>query len=506
MKCILLLLFIIAIAFSQETMLDTPQVYLDYPPTVDKLINLGIRINKPIEYDSAFCLPDSLICDTAFFITSPVLSIPETHTEKYIRLRICCRDCDSIYFDKKPFFVNGDSSDFFYCYDSTEAILRWEELSDSGYYFEGTLSYLKRFWGLGMPEGYLFHRIGDLPNGEIIDSVISPYYPICDNIEIHRDGNCWIIEAGLCRIDSLWPSGDPFDVYIIDTHPEELYVMPFHTSGGVYEDKTLFSNTLLYLKAWGSAPKIQYSHFNPRGTIDFLDSIRIDYFCNSIIMGAASELYDCSGGKVFYFLLDSTSAWMTIEWAGGADTIRYGDAGTFWYRPDSLPLPWRRFGVIADSTDIPADYDGEITVCMQDVTNAPVVAYGEPVHLHPRGVDPFMECDGIPHCCPAPPEPVCWSFYVHPTGVAEPQSNNIGKSAMSLKIAGDISADFSIAYNCPENSKLVIYDVLGRAVFQRNVSGVGKINWSEENTRTGVYFAMLKYDGKSVLRKIILVK
>ncbi|MCD6595385.1 T9SS type A sorting domain-containing protein [bacterium] len=223
-------------------------------------------------------------------------------------------------------------------------------------------------------------------------------------------------------------------------------------------------------------------------------------------MGAASELYDCSGGKLFYFLLDSISAWMTIEWDSGADTIRYGDAGTFWYRPDSLPLPWRRFGVIADSTDIPADYDGEITVCMQDVTNAPVVAYGEPVHLHPRGVDPFMECDGIPHCCPAPPEPVCWSFYVHPTGVAEPQSNNIGKSAMSLKIAGDISADFSIAYNCPENSKLVIYDVLGRAVFQRNVSGVGKINWSEENTRTGVYFAMLKYDGKSVLRKIILVK
>jgi hypothetical protein len=213
----------------------------------------------------------------------------------------------------------------------------------------------------------------------------------------------------------------------------------------------------------------------------------------------------------FHFRTDSTSAWMTIEWDSGTDTIYYGDPGTFWFEPEDLPLPWRRFGVTTENTGLPTDYHGEVEVCLQDVTNAPVVRYGDPVHLHPRGVDPFdslVAADGriFERCVPSPPEPVCWSFNNGGGAIPETEEPRAETGALNLTVIGDATSSLSIKYSCPGEGNIAVYDILGRAIFSRKVFGEGSVEWGGKNNPTGIYFVRVISGDKSVTKRVVYLK
>ncbi len=310
-----------------------------------------------------------------------------------------------------------------------------------------------------------------------------------------------------------------------DKHPEELSVAPICDTLGNCSDWAIW-----YLTWFPNAT-------HPMGyTFDWLDihdpwypkyylpklQVIADYPCPTDTILSTDSLYIniCSGGcrdstdsfadYRFHFRTDSTSAWMTIEWASGADTIHYGDAGTFWFQPDDLPLPWRRFGVLTDNTDLPSSYIGDVTVCLQDVTNAPVVRYGDPVHLHPRGVDPFMPLTvgttTYDRCVPSPPEPVCWSFTIGGGAIPETEEPRAETGELSLIVTGDATSGLSIEYSCPGEGVIAVYDILGRAIFRRNVSGSGIIDWGEKDSPTGIYFVRATVEDKSVTQRVLYLK
>ncbi len=313
--------------------------------------------------------------------------------------------------------------------------------------------------------------------------------------------------------------------YAFDSHPEELVLAPIGDTLGNLSDWAIWNLVWFpdmeipspYYWDWydeyGDMRDTVYAKFGipdlkvivdypyPEDSIDVSDSI-----CISCCSGGCYSNCDSLKDYRYHFLLDSTAAWMTIEWDGGVDTVHYGEPGTFWYRPEDMSLPWRRFGVLADSTRLPPDYEGEVIVCMQDVTNEPVVAYGEPVHLHPRGVNPFMECEGVPNCCPSPPEPVCWSFNIIPGRITPTQSADADEINLSLDVLGDISTGFKLRYACPGEGTIDIYDILGRNVFNRSIFGEGIVYWGDYEIPAGIYFARIKWNGEKILRKIMVIK
>ena len=341
--------------------------------------------------------------------------------------------------------------------------------------------------------------------------------------------NCTIYAYGT-YLDTDYVYYETGKLFLWDSHPEEFLLAPICDTLGNCTDWFL-CNYCWFPHGYRPAmspeeldsfwhhgydtdeydPVYSYYSLLPRVIADDhypIDSIpRPDSIYTNICSGGCrdSTKYD----NRFHFLCDSTSAWMTIEWAGGADTIYYGDPGTFWFQPDEFPLPWRRFGVLVDSTYLPIDYEGDVSICLQDVTNAPVIAYGEPVHLHPRGVDPFMDIviSGQTYfrCVPSPPEPVCWGFVVEPAGIFESQDSETEFTAMDLSIAGDVSSGFTLKYSCPGSGLLAIYDVMGHIIFQRKISGSGELLFNNA-VASGIYFVRLKAGDKIITKRAILMK
>jgi len=217
----------------------------------------------------------------------------------------------------------------------------------------------------------------------------------------------------------------------------------------------------------------------------------------------------------FHFALDSTSAWMTITWSDGmgADTFFYGDSGISWRKPHGKHLGWRRFGIPSDLIHIPDGYMGNVCVCLHEVTNAPVIAFGEPTHLHPAG----MPCYGnweyydslldttfiVERCIPTPAVPVCTTFFVITDIVEEKRvQHNIG-----LEVNNSFDDLNEIYYSLPDNGIIAIYNIMGRVVLKREVSGSGVIKVEADELSSGIYFAVIKSaDYDKIVRRVLVVR
>jgi len=355
---------------------------------------------------------------------------------------------------------------------------------------------------------------------------------VCSAIIDTIESNAWdIIFPTVACSSFLYDSRFAYmetSIYFFDIHPEEFLISPICNTLGDCTD-LLFWNFLWFPHMTGPAlgtegydsvihspthngkfeylspiPRVIANYHSPAGSL----TVSPDSIYTNICSGGCgdSTTYD----NRFHFMTDSTSAWMTIEWDSGTDTIHYGDPGTFWFQPDDLQLPWRRFGILTDNTDLPSGYTGDVTVCLQDVTNAPVVRYGDPVHLHPRGVDPFMPLTvgttTYDRCVPSPPEPVCWSFNIDGGAIPETEEPQAETSVLSLNVIGDATSSLSIEYSCTGEGNIAVYDILGRAVFCLNISGSGVVDWGGENISTGIYFAVLRTGEKSVTKRVVYLK
>jgi len=224
----------------------------------------------------------------------------------------------------------------------------------------------------------------------------------------------------------------------------------------------------------------------------------------------------CSDGD--FFALDSTSAWFVIRFetiTGDTfiDTVRYGDPGTFWIVPPGKHIGWRRFGVMTMYTDIPSrGYTGVVEVCLMDVTNAPVIAFGEPTHLHPEGVscyEDWVYVDSvtgdttvIPDIIPAPPEPVCWRFGL----ISEVSEAERAEDRLNLEVVGGYLSPIQVFYKISGVGHLELYDITGKVVLRRAISAKGSEKIGVDKLNSGVYFIRVVNGKRSVVRKVLVVR
>jgi len=217
------------------------------------------------------------------------------------------------------------------------------------------------------------------------------------------------------------------------------------------------------------------------------------------------------------FPLDSTSAWFVIRFetiTGDTftDTVRYGDPGTFWIVPPGKHIGWRRFGVMTMHTDIPSrGYTGVVEVCLMDVTNAPVIAFGEPTHLHPEGVscyEDWVYVDSvtgdttvIPDIIPAPPEPVCWRFGL----ISEVSEAERGEDELNLEVVGGYLSPIQVFYKISGVGQLELYDITGKVVLRRTITAKGSEKIGIDKLNSGVYFIRVVNGKRSVVKKVLVV-
>ena len=346
----------------------------------------------------------------------------------------------------------------------------------------------------------------------------------CDSLVLQKlgdDDSTWILEMYPCppettrMYDRFW--GLWWDVVCetqsYDSHPEYMFFAPFCDN---YGNCTEFIAYEIYnLREFFGT---MWEHVNETPSPDTV----ISELPESVYVALAlyHNIARAGGGfpeSDFVELLDSTSAWMTVWWVEGSDTvsdtIHYGDPGTFWLY-DSLQakrwsrwyLPFRRFGVLLDSTDVPSDYRGYVKVCIEDVTNAPVVRYGEPLHLDPVRAQtlPLPSAPWVRNCVPAPPNPVCWQFCVGDTGgvrlpIEEPRME------LHIKVRYHSSVA-KIIYISPGDGEVLIYDIIGRVVYREDVRYNGCVVWDYSGYPDGFYFVVLRSGGRKVVRKIIVLK
>jgi len=225
----------------------------------------------------------------------------------------------------------------------------------------------------------------------------------------------------------------------------------------------------------------------------------------------------CFNGDDF-FALDSTSAWFIIRFetiTGDTfiDTVRYGDPGTFWIVPPGKHIGWRRFGVMTMHTDILSrGYTGVVEVCLMDVTNAPVIAFGEPTHLHPEGVscyEDWVYVDSvtgdttvIPDIIPAPPEPVCWRFGL----ISEVSEAERGEDKLNLEVVGGYLSPIQVFYKISGVGHLELYDITGKVVLRRAITAKGSEKIGIDKLSSGLYFIRVVSGERSVVRKVLVVR
>jgi len=339
---------------------------------------------------------------------------------------------------------------------------------------------------------------------------------ICESLKTYDEPYCDLsTNVHLVNISSgIWDLY--FGAYYMDTFflfPRDGYgclnfvVSPFCNDSGLCSEPVIDSS--LYLFQWSRAPRYKLDYFPST------DSILRDGLTSRISVDIA--LFGESAYK-FYLALDSTSAWFiirfeTITGDTFTDTVRYGDPGTFWIVPPGKHIGWRRFGVMTMYTDIPSrGYTGVVEVCLMDVTNAPVIAFGEPTHLHPEGVscyEDWVYVDSvtgdttvIPDIIPAPPEPVCWRFGL----ISEVSEAERGEDKLNLEVVGGYLSPIQVFYRISGVGHLELYDITGKVVLRRAISAKGSEKIGIDKLNSGVYFIRVVSGERSVVRKVLVVR
>jgi len=262
---------------------------------------------------------------------------------------------------------------------------------------------------------------------------------------------------------------------------------------------------------WSEKPSFKFS-YTPKNGTTFTDALPSGISIDLTLNG--NNIF----GDYYFFRLDSTSAWFIIRFetiTGDTfiDTVRYGDPGTFWIVPLGKHIGWRRFGVMTMYTDIPSrGYTGVVEVCLMDVTNAPVIAFGEPTHLHPEGVscyEDWVYVDSvtgdttvIPDIIPAPPEPVCWRFGL----ISEVSEAERGEDKLNLEVVGGYLSPIQVFYKISGVGHLELYDITGKVVLRREITAKGSEKIAIDGLSSGVYFVRVVGGKNSIVRKIIVVK
>jgi len=313
---------------------------------------------------------------------------------------------------------------------------------------------------------------------------------------------------------------DPPWHWLWDAHLEEIILTSICDTAGNCTPRQKFSKVLPNPQAideyYKRKTKYRYHlEFSILDSFLILESPETLWF--NISNSCSNLFYRCEDtihlSYNLFLSLDSTSAWMIISWDTGEDTIYYGDPGTFWFQPPDKHIGWRQFGVLTDSTNIPSSYTGKIKVCLMDVTNAPVVAFGEPTHLHPTDkccYDDYTYIDTTygdtlfyPHMVPAPPEPVCFEFTVG-AGITEPIQTT--SPELSLEVHDIVTDNFTLSYALTGTGELAIYDIMGHMIWRKGVAGSGSEKIECTEWRSGVYFARIRADGDRIVRRLIIIR
>ena len=505
-------------------------ILLAVPPELELMVP-PFR-NEIIESSEVFIDSSTSPPQTMYFLKTPLLATICTTS-----VHVFFSSCDSLYlnwesvarvFSPQTIYLTRDSAH--HC--TYPIIAAWGEVYRGVDWLERNHPPIN-FWL--MPETL----------GFIIDTTSDIMASFCHNATFERTdkcnweltlptANCYICSLSVgshtmrCRRD--WPY-----IYLRNIRDGSIYCYGFYNVLRFvpicnFDTECYPSTSGVWAKSILAPPTTApWRHIEAPVSINLLPYPRViatDGFPSDTLTTLPDSIYIdiCSGGcglpvprgysPLYHFLLDSIKVEMIITWYGGEDTVEsFISPGSFWFKPATRPLPWRRFGVLVDSTSLPRAYTGPVRVCLMDVTNSPVVKFGPPVHLHPVGVYPFdtlvvirpesvkviggdtiiFPADTViyPGCVPKPAEPVCWNFYIT-SGVTQREETSSPEIFVSFS-----DGQIIISGQLPINGSLELYDITGKVVLRREISAKGSEKITIDGLGSGVYFIRL-VNGKGV--------
>ncbi len=469
--------------------LAQPVLEIMYPLPIDSAIAHGIR------------LPDS-----SYYVSTPFLSQSLDPAKEMFRFAIIDTTTDTIY--AKPFNMKCHYDSIIWFCDTLHPTSTCPcEIILTLLASEINLSIYRDFPDFSYSQKNCVFDIIE------IDSVL--FNHPCTNINMKEvTRGRWEFWGGA----NIYPGYPPCFPRLRGGSPLQYNICSFCNDSDLCSDFYHARNMLYSPTNWKGTFKPEFTHNQPAFKFEWPsfyltlpEELYIDVACfartawNRIMWDTVS----------FHFALDSTSAWMTVTWSDGigADTFFYGDSGISWRKPHGKHLGWRRFGIPSDLIHIPDGYMGNVRVCLHEVTNAPVIAFGEPTHLHPAG----MPCYGnweyydslldttfiVERCIPTPAVPVCTTFFVITDIIeAEEVVHNIGLEVNNA--FGDFN---EIYYSLPGNGIIAIYNIMGRMMLKREVSGSGVIKVEAGELSSGIYFAVIKSaDYDKIVRRVLVVR
>ncbi|NQS97548.1 MAG: right-handed parallel beta-helix repeat-containing protein [candidate division Zixibacteria bacterium] len=235
--------------------------------------------------------------------------------------------------------------------------------------------------------------------------------------------------------------------------------------------------------------------FNGNSSVGYAGGVFIHESSASIIN---SIFYENSGGNVINCY---SSNWETINYC---DFFDNNVIQNVWYGPDSIGI-LAATNINGDSCDIysnifldPLFYSttGDSAFCLTE--ESPCIDAGDPaIPLDPDGTIADI---GM--------------FYFDQSVLVKPGSSAPQSTAYSLSPAypnpfnAQTTITFTIASHCWV--EMAVYDVMGREVAvllnQQQAAGSWQLTWDAGGLGSGVYFAIMRADGFSQARKMILVK
>jgi len=428
------------------------------------------------------------------YIQKASLSQPLNPLREIARVEIIDSTSDSIYFKSVEYWYDyidssGRHINYRFCWDSL-TLCPCKIIISNNRWLPSKLNYIRT----GIYQSYSLEPCSTLI---IPPDTVLPFY-VSKNIHLERiSPHVWNLYFGIWYIDSLVPPKRIDGSFLLS---------PICNDSGECtppERRPYISFGLGFILPFSNPTFNFYYNPKPGTTLS-------DYLPSQIAI-------DISLTSGFYFRLDSTSAWFiisfeTITGDTFTDTVRYGDPGTFWIVPPGKHIGWRRFGVMTMYTDIPSrGYTGVVEVCLMDVTNAPVIAFGEPTHLHPEGVscyEDWVYVDSvtgdttvIPDIIPAPPEPVCWRFGL----IIEVSEAERGEDKLNLEVVGGYFSPIQVFYKISGRGNLELYDITGKVVLRRDISAKGSEKIGIDKLNSGVYFIRVVNGKRSVVRKVLVL-